>query len=587
MDITIPESTLHALIGSHNAGKSTLCRLLAGYASPDAGEVVAGGVAFPGLSPRRAREAGISLVSLPPLVFPRLSLAENLLTGQSRWWLGFSSRRQREKRAVAWLADQGIDLPLERPLRDLPRRDWIAVAILSCLFREPRLLILDQVMEELGVAWQRQLLQLIRRQVRAGMAVLLVTQRIEDALATADSLTVMRRGKAILTGPTGGMERLSLIRLCHDQLENLDSDFATQESFHQLMRYTEAMLNDLPTAVVVLDDQLQARYVNQSGRKLLRGVFSEAVPPFSAPVQERLANLVRRATQPDGTGEGGSLLAIPLAPGREGILVDLQVQAIRDTGVGLGTMLVMEDVSLRESLRRRVALTDKLESIGLLAAGVAHEVNNPLEIIGNYLSFLGGEPLAGDARKALGRMEVEVGRIQRIVNNLVATSGREPQASRVDPVALLRELIELLAPHFRPRGITCQCQEPPEQLFLAVDPGELRQVFLNLIRNSLDALPEAGLIEVAVGPALRTGMAAITFSDNGPGIGLEQPDDVFLPFVTTKKGQEPHQGLGLYVVYGIVERYGGSITVTNQPGGGCCFLLHLPLAGESEPSRLP
>ncbi len=432
-DIAVERGEIHALVGVHNAGKSTLCAMLEGALSPDSGEVFLAGQPFRSPSPRRARELGVARVTGVSSVFPHLTVMENLVAGQESWWLGLAPRGGYERRAGGWLGKHDIELPLERTLADLPREYWIVVDILSCLFRAPRLLILDDVMEEISPRWQRQLLAVLRRQVGEGMSAIWVTQQIEDALTVADSVTVMRQGRTILTDRADNMERFT-------------------------------------------------------------------------------------------------------------------------------------------------SLSEELATVGLLAAGVAHEVNNPLEIIGNYLNYLDGEPLSAAGKKALGKMEVEVGHIQQIVSKLVAHSGRKAGEAIVDPALLIRELVELLQAHMRPRNISFVCEEPDGPLSLAVDSNELRQIFINLVRNSLDAMTDNGLIRFTVSRDDRPGMARIRFTDSGGGISLENPNNIFLPFVTTKKQQGSHQGLGLYVVYGIIEGYGGTIEAENLPEGGCRFTLRLPLA---------
>ncbi|MCC8180584.1 MAG: ATP-binding protein, partial [Planctomycetes bacterium] len=97
-------------------------------------------------------------------------------------------------------------------------------------------------------------------------------------------------------------------------------------------------------------------------------------------------------------------------------------------------------------------------------------------------------------------------------------------------------------------------------------------------KNSMDAAGGDAAISASVALDPEPGFASVTIDDNGPGIGLANPNDVFLPFVTTKKGKGDHQGLGLYVVYGIVQNYGGSIAAENRPEGGCRFSIKLPLA---------
>jgi signal transduction histidine kinase len=104
----------------------------------------------------------------------------------------------------------------------------------------------------------------------------------------------------------------------------------------------------------------------------------------------------------------------------------------------------------------------------------------------------------------------------------------------------------------------------------------MRQLLINLLLNPIDALGGGGRVVVAVETPDDSGPVRFTVSDNGPGISLGRLEDVFLPFVSTKNGESHHQGLGLSIVYGIVDRAGGSISVENSPEGGCRFSLLLP-----------
>ncbi len=584
MEVAVSPGEIHALVGMHGSGKSTLALMLAGHLAPERGSVFAGGRRYDSLQPGLARELGIALVATPPAVFPRLTVLENLVMEKQGWWLGLSPRRTSEKLLRSWLDRNGIDLPLGKRIRDLPRDRWVAVEILARLFRSPRFLVLDGALEELTQEWKKRISAILTRMSAEGMSILIATQKIEEALSVADSLTVMRRGRAILTGKTGGMERLNLIRLCYDQLDDLDGSFSERESFHELMRYTSAMLNDLPTAVVVFDNNLETRFVNRRGQEIFPAVAGKI--SLEEIAGGRLFDFVRAAC---ASGEGGSsvlsdsaemreLHAFALRAGNANSLVDVRVQPLLENGARVGCMLIVEDVSLREDLRRRLMLSEKLASIGLLAAGVAHEVNNPLEIIGNYLNYLDEEGLAPDARKAVARMMGQVDRIHQIVNNLVAYSGgKAGSALHANPVELLNELIELLrfGVDFSRIDFRVECGSP---VLLSVDPNELRQIFLNLIRNSLDAMPEGGEIAFSIDRPEHEQTARILVRDTGCGLRLENPNDIFLPFVTTKKGAGSHQGLGLYLVYGIVGKYGGSISVRNHPEGGCEFTVILPLA---------
>ncbi len=572
--LSIIPGEIHALVGGHHAGKSTLCSLLSGRNIPDAGAVVARGQAFSNLTPRKAKELGVAGVSRNTRIYPRLTVLKNLIMGDSARWFGLWPHRYYYRKVRRWLDEYGIDISLSDHMHEVPRDRWVVVEILTKLFQKPRLLILDEAIEELSQPWLNQIMGMIRRYLEGGMGMLFVTHRIEDALDIADRVSVMRNGKVILTNSAMDMERLNLIRLCYAQLDGFDGQFSSQETFQELMRYTEAMLRDLPTAIIILDPALNVRFVNQRGQQL----FAEALRDkrdFLGPNNERLRRLVTEAR--DSLGETVHH-AVPIASDQGKIIADVRVQTIRERDVVVGGMVIIEDVSLREDLRRRLVLSEQLSSIGLLAAGVAHEVNNPLEILGNYLNYLRDDATSADTLEVITRMDEEIVRIHEITNNLVAhTSANRPADETVDIMALVRETAGLLQFHGSFRDVDFICEENGGQALVRASSPELRQVFLNLIRNSLDAMPEGGEVRIISETSPDSAEVTITVSDSGPGIRLDNPNDVFLPFVSTKKGQGPHQGLGLYIVYGIIEKYGGKISVDTPAQGGCQFTLRFPL----------
>ncbi len=572
---SVAPGEIHALVGAHHSGKSALCALMSGRIMPDHGLVVAKGQVYAGLTPSKARDLGIAHLSARPRIYPRQSVLENITMGEHARWLGFFPNRKNKLRIKEWLAANEIDLPLNQRMQETPRDLWVMVEILSKLYQNPSFLVVDEAIEELNRPWFSRILALLRRHVDKGMGLLFVTHKIEDALHIADRISVMRRGDVILTTSAKSMERLNLIRLCYAQLDTQDEYFSSQETFQELMRYTEAMLRDLPTAIVILDPKLIVRFVNDHGEKIFSSSIKNGGELFG-PENGRLRDLVLAACRSGGNAEHH---AVPVASGRGKLIADVRIQPIRENDVIVGTMVIIEDVSLREELRRRLILSEQLASIGLLAAGVAHEVNNPLEIIGNYLNYLRDDAANAETLEVISCMEDEIARIHKITDSLVSYTQSDRRTDEiVDVMVLVRETVGLLQFHGGFRSINFAYSENNGKALVKAGSAELRQVFLNLIRNAIDAMPDGGKIEIWSENYPDEGKTVIRVADTGPGISLENPNDVFLPFVSTKKSGGAHQGLGLYIVYGILEKYGGSISVANMPKGGSEFTLTFPLS---------
>ncbi|MCD8140983.1 MAG: ATP-binding protein [Planctomycetaceae bacterium] len=582
VDFHLVPGEIQALVGKQNEGKSTLCRVLTGHVLPRSGWILAGGTPYRSLTPTLARELGIEMVGAEARVFPALSVAENLYTGIGAWWRTLRSWKTGFDAMRRWLESYGIALPYRRPLSSVRREDWLFVELLNRLHRRPRLLIMNQTLEQLGPRRRREALAIIRAGLADGMAVLWVTHNLEDAMDLADRVTVLRQGRSLVTDRTRDIDRVTLLRLCYSELGAQGEEDVTREQFYEFMSFVEALLRDLPAAVIISDNRQVVRFVNQSGRALFpdRALATGATLTEFFGERNRLlgghAVASLEASTPDMIWHS---LPVETADGKRR-LVDMRTRRIQDRDVRIGCMILVEDVTSREEMRQSLALSENLASIGLLAAGVAHEVNDPLAIISNYLGFIRHEAGEESVVTSANLAYEETVRIQQIIDNLVAFSGnRAPRTRSVDLMALAAELCRLLRFHTSDRTIRFTCTGPEEGTWVRADPNEMRQVFLNLFRNSLDAIEGDGDIRVdgALEAADDDGdrMVRIAVSDTGHGIRLDNPKDIFKPFVTTKRGGA-HQGLGLSIVFGIVEKYGGTIQAGNNPDGGSEFILRFP-----------
>ncbi len=569
LDFRIAPGEIHALVGARNVGKSTLCALLAGEVRPDAGDV---GPAAP---------ETVAKVTDVAAVFPDMTVGNNLILGKEPSWLRWLDLKHvRLHRLRRWLDQNGIDLPLDWPLRTLPKEDWLFVQILNRLYQAPALLILDEALEGLSQTRFRQLWPLLESARDQGMSILWVTNTMESALVLADRVSVLRDGRILLSESARRLDRLSLIALCYGFLERSENE-PSAEQFHQMMWFTETLLRDLPNAVFITDMQHRVRFINQSGNALF-GL--PAAWPGDSRLEDilgrgnaRLAELIRTC---GGDRDEWEWHSLPIRVEEDKRLVDVRMRLVREGETPVGFMLVMEDVSQREEMRQRLTLSENLASVGLLAAGVAHEVNNPLEVMENYLNYLGETETGEERRDIIGQVTRETRNIRETVQQLVAFSGhRDGRRIKTDMARLADQLCSLLHYQVRMKGIEFQCRTPERRVLVAAAPNEMRQLLLNLLRNAIDAMPRGGVIRIGMEVVEETADSAVlelTVEDEGIGIEAERIDDIFLPFVSSKGGQDSHQGLGLSIVYAIVENCGGGISVENRAEGGCRFTLRLP-----------
>ena len=250
-------------------------------------------------------------------------------------------------------------------------------------------------------------------------------------------------------------------------------------------------------------------------------------------------------------------------------------------GERIGRLIILDDVTDRAELERRLMQADKLSSIGLLAAGVAHEVNTPLAVISTYAQML-AKQISGDEQKAplLEKIARQTFRASEIVNSLLNFSRTSPtEFVPVDLNKVLRETLTLVEHQFTKSSIKVDLKLDESITVIKGSPGKLQQVFLNLFLNARDAMESGG----ASGRSLTiethrwNGAVRVKVSDTGAGIAPENLARIFDPFFTTK-GALKGTGLGLSVSYGIVREHGGDIEVQSQPGKGTQFLLTFPIS---------
>jgi signal transduction histidine kinase len=229
---------------------------------------------------------------------------------------------------------------------------------------------------------------------------------------------------------------------------------------------------------------------------------------------------------------------------------------------------------------RRMLRADRLATIGELAAGAAHEIRNPLTSIKSSLQYLESRCREETEKKLLGVALRETDRIDETLAALLSFS--RPSEIRKEPcdlVGLLEESVALVSLQARAKGVDVRTSIPPAPVVVEADGSQLKQVFLNVFLNAVQAMEGGGVLSVE---ALRfeSGRPLIRVTDTGPGIPEEALDKVFDPFFTTKKGGT---GLGLSICYTIVKAHGGEIEVRSRLGEGTTVLVSLPAGPRSSP----
>jgi PAS domain S-box-containing protein len=355
----------------------------------------------------------------------------------------------------------------------------------------------------------------------------------------------------------------------------------------RLREYSENILESLNDGLLVVDRNDRIVRWNRRLEELYGLRHEEAHGRHLAAVFDEGFREVLRSARTEAP-DGAALYRVPLTtrhadPRR--LLVNVATTPLRESGGAVaGTIVVVEDISARVQLEEQLQLSEKMASIGLLAAGVAHEVNTPLTGISSFVQMLmeGAQPDDPQTR-ILEKIERQTFRAAKIVNGLLNLSRpAQVDAGAVDVNAVISDVLSLLEHQFKTGRIQVRKELAADGPVVVGVEYKLQQVFLNLFLNARDAMARGGWLTIA--SRMDDGHATIEVADTGTGIPAEQLSRIYDPFFTTKeigKGT----GLGLSITYAIVQEHGGTIACQSVPGQGTRFTLTLPAAAARQAAR--
>jgi signal transduction histidine kinase len=219
--------------------------------------------------------------------------------------------------------------------------------------------------------------------------------------------------------------------------------------------------------------------------------------------------------------------------------------------------------------------------VGRLAASVAHEVNNPLQAIALQLQLIADEGLTEPASKRLATVQEELARIAKIVQRLLDFQRPTPGERAPHKVsAIFDDVLALANKQLQQHGVTVVKEEDVDLKPVLVVGDQMKQVFLNLVLNAVEAMPQGGRLQV--GFKRTNGTVSVSFTDTGGGMADEVLEQLFEPFFSTKASGT---GLGLAISHEIVTRHGGNLEASSIPGQGSTFVVRLPVYEEEKAER--
>lgn len=343
-------------------------------------------------------------------------------------------------------------------------------------------------------------------------------------------------------------------------------------SLSRITIFSEALVKNMPIGLIALDDQDKIVTCNEKAQAVLEVACSDALGKqamtlLPVPLKKILAEL------PESGGFLERDIQLISAQGKEHIW-EAVAAGLMDEGIPAGRILLIRDVTAIRQMENEVARSRHLNSIGSLAAGVAHEIRNPLSSIKGFAVYF-KERLSGNKEdeETADIMIAETERLNRVISQLIEFARPlELKKEKVQFVELVKHTIKLIAADAQKNKISVEIDATADLPEVEVDPDKIKQVLLNIFLNSLAALKDGGKLTIELVPGADN--LTVIISDNGAGIKKLDLLRIYDPYFTSKPAGT---GLGLAVVQKIMEAHGGKIDVESEAGQGTKVFLFFPL----------
>lgn len=578
VDFDLYPGEIHAVIGEHRAGKSTLVKLLSGSARKSRGTIYYKGEPVESFTPASSLKAGIGMVYQETTVIPAVNAIENIYTGQMvRNWFGRLSKRKMEQYVLEAKDKLGVELDIYKPLHRLTPAQQHMVEFLRAVIMEPAVVIIDELANKLTPAEMQQIYRALLVARQDGAGIIYISHDLDEVLKLADRVTILRNGYRRGTEYASNLDKYRLFQLTYSF--SLDSERLehSRMKFLLMKRYYQNIVNHLPVGIVILDPENRVQLTNVLLSETVGGSSEAALEIEIENILERFPEeSARRILEAIESRTEISLREIELNNEK---IVNAKVVPLSDeNGASLGVSLLFEDVSLQRSLQSYLIESEKMNSVAEVAVGVAHEINNPLFIIKNYLQVMLETTNDEAVRSKLEKIEKEAGRIMETVSSLLSFSRvRQNRTITANLKQVVQEVITLVHHHARKKSISVVADLGAESVMVQGEENKLKQVAMNLIMNSIEAVLTNGTVEVRITSSKDEGVHELTVRDNGYGIPDDVAASIFDPFFSTKVTKK-NTGLGLSICKTIVEDFGGSIEYRSTPGQFTEFIVALPVA---------
>lgn len=575
VDFNLFKGEIHALVGEHRAGKSSLVKILSGAVRKDKGEIFLKGQKIDYFTPLSAIKNKIGMVYQNINIVPSLNAVENIFAGQMiKKWNTLLDHTSMLKKTMDLFKKLKVKIRTDSPLSMLSEAEQQMVELARVLSYDPDIIILDEISSKLNPEEMENIYQIIFELKTKGKSIIYISHNMDEIFEFSDRVTILKDGHRRGTEEIYNLDRIKLIKLTYSFIMSREELEQDNKELYFFKKYNENIIKNIPVGVIILDKENKIYLMNYAVIKILdinqkdilnkdmKIIFNNDTINESDTIIEAIKLKKKR-----------SLDEINFKNDR---IVKINIFPFKDEDYKfLGTIILIEDITKDRDFKNYLLRTEKITSVAELAAGVAHEINNPLGIILNYVNLLKRKKMDSDGANKLNKVETELNRIAEIIGSLLSFSKlKNFPIKKINIVKVINEVIILLSHKITRKKINLIWNNEIDNIQVLGDENKLKQVFINLIINSIEAVLEGGFIEIKLIQNKKNGYVETSIIDNGYGIPDDIIEKIFDPFFSSKVGKN-NTGLGLSVCQHIIESHQGIISCNNKKNTK--FIVRLPL----------
>jgi len=575
-NLTVKKGEIHAVVGIHGSGKTTLINVISGIIQKSSGSLLFNGQFLDKHSPENAQKLGIFTLHQQMNIFPGMSAYKNIFLNRELKKHPFLMDKKRMKA----LADEALKMLALNINPDVPLmfynkaiQQMVEIAKIVCF--PSKLLLVDDISGRLSpeeLEKFQHILSIIRER---GTTILYTTSNLNEVSNFANYITVLENGENKITYNISEISKLQLVKLTYTSLHSRKDLESTNIELFYLKNFYENLLNNLNIPILVTDTKGKIILINSRLANLLEIKKSDFVDHSIL----ELLNISKEDYYKVFHSKNPELL-INISNIKVGRNILIHINPFYDEDRSfIGAIFLFEQTNenmLTQSMGSQNRL-NSTTSIKEITAGLSHEINNPLGIILNYLQLIKSSVSIKSVKKNVRLIENEVLRIKHILQKQSRGDKRIDYSKSLKLNDILLETEKLISPTIKSKNIDFMVNIE-DDISLTLDKDLLKQVLLNLIINGIEAMPEGGKLTINCLKYNKNnnGYALIEVIDTGTGIKKEEMERIFEPFYSTKHDKS-NRGLGLSLSKDIIKQMGGHIELESKIGYGSTFKIFLPI----------